>query len=46
MDAKFWLEELTGGDHSADLGGVGKIILEWILGKNVGGCRLDARNSG
>jgi hypothetical protein len=32
----FWLENLNGRDHSEDLGIDGKIILEWILGKQSG----------
>jgi hypothetical protein len=34
---KFWLKNLKGRDHSKDLLGGGKIILEWILGKQEGG---------
>jgi hypothetical protein len=30
------MENLKGIDHSKDLGVVGKIILEWILGKHGG----------
>jgi hypothetical protein len=30
---KFWSENLTGRGHSEDLGVDGKIISEWILGK-------------
>jgi hypothetical protein len=33
MNSKFWSENLKGRDHSEDLGMDGKIILEWILGK-------------
>jgi hypothetical protein len=41
MDAReihttLWLENLTGRDHLEDLGVDGKIILEWILGKQFG----------
>jgi hypothetical protein len=32
-DTIFWLESQMGRDHSEDLGVVGKIILEGILGK-------------
>jgi hypothetical protein len=31
--AEFWSENLKGRDHVEDLGVVGKVILEWILGK-------------
>jgi len=31
--AKFCFEDLKGRDHLKDLGVVGKIILEWVLGK-------------
>jgi len=33
MCTKFWLEYLTGRDHSDDLGVDGTIVLEWFLGK-------------
>jgi hypothetical protein len=33
MYTKLWLENLKGKDHSNDLGVDGKIILQWILGK-------------
>jgi hypothetical protein len=33
LRTKFWLESLTGRDHSEDLGFDGKVILKWILGK-------------
>jgi len=33
---KLWSENLTGRDHSEDLGIDGKIILEWILGRYCG----------
>jgi hypothetical protein len=29
----FWLENLTGRDHSEVLGVGGTIVFEWILGK-------------
>jgi hypothetical protein len=34
------------GDHSEDLVVDGKVILEWILGKSVGRCGMDASGSG
>jgi hypothetical protein len=36
---------LKGRDHVEDLGVDGKIILDWILGKNVGSCGLDLSGS-
>jgi hypothetical protein len=33
---KFWSENLKGGDHAKDLGVDGRVILEWILGKQGG----------
>jgi len=33
MQTEFWSEDLRGGDHTKDLGLLGRIILEWILGK-------------
>jgi len=33
MHTIFWLEGLKGRHHSEDLGVDGRIILEWILGK-------------
>jgi hypothetical protein len=36
MHTIYWLENLKGRDHSEDLGIDGKIILEWILGKQGG----------
>jgi hypothetical protein len=33
MHAVLWLEDLKGRDHLEELGVIGKIILEWILGK-------------
>jgi hypothetical protein len=35
MRTKFWLESLQGRDHSKDLGVYGRIILKWILGKEM-----------
>jgi hypothetical protein len=44
---KIWSENLNGRHHSEDLGVDGRIILEWILGKNrLGRCDLDASGSG
>jgi hypothetical protein len=40
------LENLKERDHLEDLGVNGKIILEWISGNRVGGCVLDASDSG
>jgi hypothetical protein len=37
MRAVFWLESVKGRDHLEDLGVDGKIILEWIFGKESGG---------
>jgi len=37
---------MKAGDYLADMGLYGKIILEWILGKCVGRCGLDAAGSG
>jgi hypothetical protein len=42
----FWLENLKERDHLEDLGIDRKKILEWILGKSVGGCGLDLSGSG
>jgi len=36
MHIKFWSESLKGREHSEHLGIDGKIILEWILGKQCG----------
>jgi len=33
MHKIFWLENLEGRDHLEDQGVIGKIILEWMLGK-------------
>jgi hypothetical protein len=33
MLSAFWLGNLKGRDESEDLSVVGKIIIEWILGK-------------
>jgi hypothetical protein len=41
MHKKFCSEHLKGRENSEDLGGDGKIILEWILSR-VGRCGLDA----
>jgi hypothetical protein len=35
-----------GREHSEDIGIDGRIVLEWILGKRVGKCGLDASGSG
>jgi len=40
------LENLEIRQHSEDLGVDGKIILEWILGNNVGMYGLDASGPG
>jgi hypothetical protein len=45
MRTKFWSENLKGRDHSEDLGIDGKIILEWILGKQGKECGLDTSDS-
>jgi hypothetical protein len=36
MRTKSWLRRLKGRDHSEDLGVDGRIIIKWILGKQVG----------
>jgi hypothetical protein len=36
IHTKFWLENLKGRDHSEDPGIDGRIISEWLLGKQVG----------
>jgi hypothetical protein len=36
MHKIFWLKKLKGRDHSNDLSGDGKIIIEWILRKQGG----------
>jgi hypothetical protein len=36
MHKKFWLQSLNGEDHSEELGADGRIVLEWILGKQDG----------
>jgi len=46
MHTVFRLENLNGTDHSEDVGVDVRIILEWILGKWVGRCGLDAAGSG
>jgi hypothetical protein len=35
MHIKFWSESLIGRGHSEDLGVDGRVILEWILGKDM-----------
>jgi hypothetical protein len=40
MPRKSWLENLTGRNHSDDLGVNGRIILEWILEKQGGKLRI------
>jgi hypothetical protein len=42
----FLWENLKGREHSEDLGQYEKLILEWILGKRVGGCGQDISGSG
>jgi len=46
MHTKFWSENLKEREHAEDLGLPGKIILEWVLGKKVVRCGLDAGGSG
>jgi hypothetical protein len=41
-----WLENLKGRNLSEDLVVDGRIILEWLLGKELGRCGLDAFISG
>jgi len=36
MLTQFWSTNVKGRDHSEDIGVDGKIILEWILGKQGG----------
>jgi hypothetical protein len=36
VHTKFWSENLKGTDNPYDLGVEGRIILEWILGKQDG----------
>jgi hypothetical protein len=36
MLTKYWSANMTGRDHPEDLDVVGRIILEWILGKDSG----------
>jgi hypothetical protein len=42
MHRTFQSENLKGRDHSEDLGLDWRIILEWILEKQVKGCGLDS----
>jgi hypothetical protein len=42
---KFWSENMKGRDHSEDLGVYGRIILQWILGKQGGRCGLDSSDA-
>jgi hypothetical protein len=46
MHTAFWLGNQKGRDHLEDLGIDGKIILEWILGKEGGKVWMDASASG
>jgi hypothetical protein len=46
MHITFWLENLNGRKHLEDLNVDGKIILEWILGKQGVRCGLDSCASG
>jgi hypothetical protein len=39
MRTKFWLENLKGAGHSKDISVDGRIILKWILGKDVWGVK-------
>jgi hypothetical protein len=43
---KLQFENLKGSDHMEHLGIDGRIILEWILGKQAGRCGLDSSGSG
>jgi hypothetical protein len=43
---KLWSENQKGRDYSEHLGADERIILEWMLGKQVGRCELDAYVSG
>jgi hypothetical protein len=36
MDTVFWFESLKGREHPRELEADGRIILEWILGKQIG----------
>jgi hypothetical protein len=42
----FWLVILKGRDHLEDLSTDGRIILDWIIGKQVRRCGLDSSGSG
>jgi len=42
---KYWSENQKGRDLSEDLDVDGKIVLEFILGKKMRRCRLDASDS-
>jgi hypothetical protein len=47
MYTKLWSENLNVRDHREDVGVDGRIILEWILGKQGGKvCGLDPTGSG
>jgi hypothetical protein len=46
MRTTFLFENLTGRDHSEDLGIDGRVILKCILAKYVLGCELDYSESG
>jgi hypothetical protein len=46
MYTKFWSENVKGRDHVEDLSIYGRIILERILGNEMGGCELDTSGSG
>ena len=41
MRVQFWLENLTGTDHLGDCFIGGRMILKWILRKELSGCGLD-----
>jgi hypothetical protein len=45
MHTKFFLENLKGRDDSEDVSLYRKVILEWILGNNIGRFGLDASGS-
>jgi hypothetical protein len=46
MHTVFWFEHLYGRDHLEDVGIDGKIVMEWMLRKQVGWCRLDSPGLG